>query len=362
MLSEPEVPVQRIDFIYTTAPGVSTPCRSFYPGNLIPETPAQEQYLPPISELLMETTAASLQTLAASNHPSAVLAYAAWISAQTSPPLPPPSLIFTHGRSIGLDDSSIIPFLTGFARTHPVLCFEDLGDLNTRAATFRSLLNHFPSATALGGRSKGGRASARAQLYSSAKQLIFLTYPLVRGTDERYDELLSLEPGTDVLFITGDADPLCVELHLRGVRERMLDRGVRSWWVKIVGGNHKLDAWAKERSEMVCNVVGQVAAGWMSGRDAERTELVCDWDKDRGVPTLSAWMPYARDERAPMKLSVRLGAGGCGVAEEILVLSCPDGERGMGKVSMFYFIILSIDVIDIRAIPALIFVENHAKR
>ncbi len=40
------------------------------------------------------------------------------------------------------------------------------------------------------------------------------------------------------------------------------------------------------------------------------------WDKERSVPTLSVWMPYVRDERAPTRFSVRvrnrgmLGGGG----------------------------------------------------
>jgi len=50
-------------------------------------------------------------------------------------------------------------------------------------------------------------------MYSGAKQLMFLMDPLVRGTDERYDELVSLEPGAEVLFILSDSDPLCVELR-----------------------------------------------------------------------------------------------------------------------------------------------------
>jgi hypothetical protein len=92
--------------------------------------------------------------------------------------LPAPEFINTHGRNSGLGSASIVVFTHGFARIRPVLSFENKSDcLNEHAATFRALLNAYPSVDVLGGRSKGARAAARAQPYTRAKTLDFLHLP-----------------------------------------------------------------------------------------------------------------------------------------------------------------------------------------
>jgi hypothetical protein len=106
---------------------------------------------------------------------------------------PDPEALFTHGRRGGIQTPSVVAFCKGFARTAPILLFEDSGDLTHRTMTFRSLSNLFPMATSLGGRSMGARAAARAQVWSAVKKLIFFTYPLNRGLQERYEELLMLD-------------------------------------------------------------------------------------------------------------------------------------------------------------------------
>jgi hypothetical protein len=118
----------------------------------------------------------------------------------------------------------------------------------------------------------GARAAARAQVYSPVKKLIFFTYPLVRGLDERYEELLKLVKGTDVLFIVGDSDPLCVEMHLMAIRTLM---SAQSWWVRLVSADHGIRYDTDEKRDALCNVAGQIAAKWNEedgGRDLEKTE------------------------------------------------------------------------------------------
>ena len=223
-------------------------------------------------------------------------------------PLEPlPDLINTHGRGSNLDNGAVVAFTTGIARLKTVLSFNDPGDLNHRAATFRALLNANPSVDTLGGRSMGARAAARAQLYTVANKLIFFTYPLVRGRQERYEELLALDADVDVLFVVGDEDPLCVELHLQAIRSRMK---APSWWLKVARGNHALNFdHDLTKRYAICNVAGQIAAAWSmeEGRDPEKTELTLDWDEDTRTAVWTPWMaPLEKPERKKTNFEVAI--------------------------------------------------------
>lgn len=92
---------------------------------------------------------------------------------------PEPLCIFTHGKSTALDDPHVRHFCLGFARTAPILLFQDKRDELLRFQTFRSLANSFPSAKAYSGLSLGARNAARATVYSTVKRAILVTFPLV---------------------------------------------------------------------------------------------------------------------------------------------------------------------------------------
>ena len=208
--------------------------------------------------------------------------------------LPAPEFINTHGRNSGLGSASIVAFSQGFARIRPVLSFENKSDcLNERAATFRALLNAYPSVDVLGGRSKGARAAARAQLYTSAKTLVFFTYPLTRGMDIRSEELLALEADCDVLFIVGDEDVQCIEILLHGIREQMR---AKTWRVRVVNADHKMAFAKPEMRDEICGVAGQIAALWTLERARDRTELTLKWDYDAGQTTWTPWVAFGEQE------------------------------------------------------------------
>jgi hypothetical protein len=211
--------------------------------------------------------------------------------------LPVPEFINTHGRNSGLGSASIVAFAQGFARIRPVLSFENKSDcLNECAATFRALLNAYPSVDVLGGRSKGARAAARAQLYTSAKTLVFFTYPLTRGMEIRSEELLALEADCDVLFIVGDDDAQCIEILLHGIRGQMR---AKTWWLRVVNGDHKMAFAKPEMRDEICGVAGQIAALWTVKRARDRTELTLRWDFEAGQTTWTPWV--AVGEQEPLK-------------------------------------------------------------
>jgi hypothetical protein len=208
--------------------------------------------------------------------------------------LPAPEFINTHGRNSGLGSASIVAFTHGFARIRPVLSFENKSDcLNERAATFRALLNAYPSVDVLGGRSKGARAAARAQLYTRAKTLVFFTYPLTRGMEIRSDELLALEANCDVLFIVGDEDAQCIEILLHGIRGQMR---AKTWWLRVVNADHKMAFAQPEMRDEICSVAGQIAALWTVERARDRTELTLKWDYDAGQTTWTPWVAVGEQE------------------------------------------------------------------
>lgn len=238
-------------------------------------------------------------------YPAIVAGYEAQLSAYNAAldaakeDYPPPDAIFTHGRG-ELRNAANDAFMEGFGRTQTLFSFENMRDMPFRVSTFRSLLSSFPTATALSGKSLGARASVRAQLYGHVKKLMLFTYPVVRGLDERYEELLALEVDVEALFIIGDYDPLAVEILMRAVRSRMR---AKSWWVKVVRGDHSFRTFSDEARNAVCNVAGQTAALWNVERDPNLTELTMKWDLEKGAKEKSViwkdWQALTADRPGP---------------------------------------------------------------
>lgn len=126
-----------------------------------------------------------------------------------------PQVIFTHGGGRGIFQRGYMHFMHGLARTHAVLAFrKDRGDsasrveeLYKRTAAFHYFYNDaYGSVAALGGRSVGARSAVHASVYSANRSLILWSYPLIRDSDWRKDELIALSEDTRVLFIKGERD------------------------------------------------------------------------------------------------------------------------------------------------------------
>lgn len=126
-----------------------------------------------------------------------------------------PQVIFTHGSGRGIFQKGYMYFMQGLARTHAVLAFrKDRGDstsrteeLYKRTAAFHYFYNDaYGSVVALGGRSFGARSAVHASVYSANRSLILWSYPLIRESDWRKDELIALSEDTRVLFIKGERD------------------------------------------------------------------------------------------------------------------------------------------------------------
>ena len=284
MLAGPATPIVRYDFDHRIGPNFTTDCRLHYTPNPDP-APA----LPVLRRGHFREAAKEARNAAVAHHASAqaqdVKEEKEGLAAR-----PDPDFLFTHGRGSRLDAPAIVAFSEGFARTQCMLSFSDDRTHNERATTFRALQNQFPSITAIGGRSMGAQAAARAQLYGPAKKAVFFSYPLVRGVTIREEELLAIEADVDVLFIIGDEDPMAQELHFRAVRSRMR---CRTWWMKVKRGDHSLffDANFGRKRIGMCNVIGQIAAMWSARRDAQRTELTVDWEgsDEDGHPVWTDW-------------------------------------------------------------------------
>ncbi|XMA19384.1 hypothetical protein WAI453_012175 [Rhynchosporium graminicola] len=228
MLADPIVAVQRDDFVHAVTEANLIDCRSYHtvtahPGAAPAALPARGLGRP--SQVRLAAEGVFNQQAAAY-----AAALAVWTAANPDgeaagePDAPNPDMICTHERRSPLDNPALVSFTEGWARTQVALSFVNDGELNERAGTFRHLMVTYPSATTLGGKSFGARSATRGSIYSPANKLVMFTYPLVRGLDERYEELLALQADVDVLFIAGDADALCHEMHLRAIRQRMRAR------------------------------------------------------------------------------------------------------------------------------------------
>ena len=182
--------------------------------------------------------------------------------------------------------------------------------MTERVTTFRALMEKYPSASSIAGRSMGARASCRASVYSPVQKLIFFACPLTRGLDERYEEILSIPSDVDVLQIIGDEDDMAPEWLLKPLRARMR---ARTWWIKLVKTDHAIWYDPPEKRDAICNIVGQIAALWNmdGGRDPKKTELTIDWDKEKKQVTWTPWIAQAPgSQKAPIQFTVNVtGAG-----------------------------------------------------
>lgn len=195
---------------------------------------------------------------------------------------PEPDVLFTHGAGSQLDNPTLDAFSEGLAATHTVLCFEDRRNVPRRAATFKSLLDDFPSVTIFGGRSKGSVASVEASFDSNVKKLILLSFPLSsQKSGHPRRALMQLQEDAEVLFIGGDRDELCGLGDLAEIRKSMK---ARSWLIQIEGGDHGIK-FEKEKRRSVCELAGKIAGKWLSGdvsafgRSEKMADLLVGWDE-----------------------------------------------------------------------------------
>jgi hypothetical protein len=223
-----------------------------------------------------------------------------------------PLVVFTHGRNSTLENIHVTAFCKGFGCEAPILLFQDTRAELERISVFRTLLTTYPSIKVLSGRSAGARNAARASLHAPVKRLIFFTYPLVRGLDYRYADLIALGPDIEVLFVVGDGDPLAVETQMREVRHRMR---AKSWWIKVVNANHTFGLWTEPVMENMVDIAGQIAAVWAKTEtlDPELTELTLQWRgpyEAGGQAEWTAWSPPLPDSPKPAThFSVCLSGG-----------------------------------------------------
>jgi len=220
-----------------------------------------------------------------------------------------PLVVFTHGRNSTLENQHLTAFCQGFAREAPILLFEDLRNELQRIAVFRTLVSTYPSIRAFSGRSAGARNAAKASIHADVKRLIFFTYPLVRDLNYRYADLLALGPDIEVLFVVGDSDPLAVETHLHEVRGRMQ---AKSWWIKVVKGDHTFGRWTDEQMETTLGIAGQMAAIWAKTEelDPQLTELILLWSDKQEKVDWTGWQPPPPESpRAATHFTVTLAGG-----------------------------------------------------
>ena len=212
---------------------------------------------------------------------------------------PKPDVIFTHGAWTGLENPTLEALVGGLAAMgHTVLCFENTGNIKSRAATFSALFEDFPSVVALGGRSNGSVSALVAALNSGVKKLIMLSHPvseeLAEPSSDRDEfqvrrDLHQITEDMDVLFIQGDKDPLSFTDDLQDLRKNKLKGG--SWWIRFAGVNHSMKTLDLEKRKSSNEVAGRVAGRWLNGDLSdfgEKTaEVLLSWDGE-GKEVLSS--------------------------------------------------------------------------
>lgn len=142
------------------------------------------------------------------------------------------------------------------------------------------------------------KANSHPSVHTPVKRLIFFTYPLVRDLNYRYADLLALGPDIEVLFVVGDGDPLAVETHLREVRHRMR---AKSWWIKLIKGDHSFNMWTKDEIENTLDIAGQIAALWAKTEnlDPDLSELRLQTKFETGKAEWTGWQPPEPDTPKP---------------------------------------------------------------
>lgn len=128
--------------------------------------------------------------------------------------------------------------------------------------------------------------------------LIFFTLPLVRDLDYRYADLIALDQNVEILFIVGDGDPLAVETQLREVRHRMR---AKSWWIKLIRGDHEFKSWDKGELEGALDVAVQLAGIWAKSEDldSDLSEMALQSSHRTGKVEWTSWQPPSPDTPKP---------------------------------------------------------------
>ncbi|PVH77465.1 hypothetical protein DL98DRAFT_637566 [Cadophora sp. DSE1049] len=163
-----------------------------------------------------------------------------------------PLVVFTHGRNSTLEDAHITAFCQGFGREAPILLFEDTRPELRRIHVFRTLVDSYPSIKAFSGRSAGARNAAKAS---------------IRDLNYR-------------------------ETHLREVLHRMR---AKSWWIKLIKGDHSFEQWTEDEMENTLDIVGQIAAIWAKEEnlDPDLSEMVLKSKIETGQAEWTAWQAPA---------------------------------------------------------------------
>jgi hypothetical protein len=123
-------------------------------------------------------------------------------------PLPAePEIIFSHGKTRGIDDPGFIHFVEGMARFFNILCFQGNASQNDRLLSYRYFLDDaVRTCKAMGGRSVGSLSAVRASIYTTNKKFILWSFPLVQDMENMEEVLLALPADAKVLFIRGSKD------------------------------------------------------------------------------------------------------------------------------------------------------------
>ncbi|KAG6358532.1 hypothetical protein INS49_012049 [Diaporthe citri] len=118
-------------------------------------------------------------------------------------------------------------------------------------------------------------------VYSSNKNLILWSYPLVRNYDVREQKLFAISSDTRVLFIKGTKDWMAAEIIFGPVRREM-----------------KANTWHLQEQKL-CNAIGTTGI-WLNGdpednntpwKSEDGTEMAMDWDEKRGEVVWTEWQP-----------------------------------------------------------------------
>jgi hypothetical protein len=125
-----------------------------------------------------------------------------------------------------------------------------------------------------------------------------------------------------VLFVVGDDGPLAVETHLREVRERMC---AKSWWIKLIRGNHDFNMWIPEEIENTLGIVWQIAALWAKTEslDPDLSELRLQTKYDTSKAEWTSWQtPEPDTPQAASNSKVQAEGGKCRMVEGVFGSHC----------------------------------------
>jgi hypothetical protein len=91
----------------------------------------------------------------------------------------------------------------------------------------------------------------------------------------------------------------------------------KTWWVKVIRADHGFNYSHEypEKSARTCNILGQIAAKWMTERDPELNEMTVDWEgpaNPTGRPIWTDWRAPAPESLPETRFNITVppGAGG----------------------------------------------------